>query len=156
MNLKPITAISNRSLEIIQDSIGFGMPRACQGASASMEVVKFLMARPKIRQSLSVTVQIIDKVYELDRKIVDTFKQNIPILFNDVCRHKIILPRQMLLSSIPLSVISSLAWLSELSGTILRQGPHACERLVSVGWGNAARSKTIYQVSCFLQTCYRG
>ena len=59
--------------------------RACRGAIFhSVEVVKRLMARTKTRQGLSVTVQIIDKVYETGRKVTDTFKQNIPVLFDDI------------------------------------------------------------------------
>jgi hypothetical protein len=58
--------------------------RACRGAIfLSVEVVKRLMARTKTRQGLSVTVQIIDKIYETGRKVADTFKQNMPILFDD-------------------------------------------------------------------------
>lgn len=59
--------------------------RACRGAIFfSLEVVKRLMARTKTRQGLSVTVQIIDKVYETGRKVAESFKQNMPILFDDV------------------------------------------------------------------------
>lgn len=59
--------------------------RACRGAIfSSLEVVKRLMARAKTRQGLSVTVQIIDKVYETGRKVAESFKQNLPILFDDV------------------------------------------------------------------------
>lgn len=59
--------------------------RACRGAIfSSLEVVKRLMARTKTRQGLSVTVQIIDKVYETGRKVAKSFKQNLPILFDDV------------------------------------------------------------------------
>jgi hypothetical protein len=58
--------------------------RACRGAVfCRIEVVKHLMARTKTRQGLSVTVQIIDKVYETGRKVADAFKQNMPILFDD-------------------------------------------------------------------------
>lgn len=58
--------------------------RACRGAIfTSIEVVKRLMARTNTRQGLSVTVQVIDKVYETGRKVADTFKQNMPILFDD-------------------------------------------------------------------------
>lgn len=59
--------------------------RACRGAIfSSLEVVKRLMERTKTRQGLSVTVQLVDKVYETGRKVADTFKQNMPILFDDV------------------------------------------------------------------------
>jgi hypothetical protein len=59
--------------------------RACRGAIfSSLEVVKRLMARTKTRQGLSVTVQIIDKVYETGRKVAESFKQNMPLLFDDV------------------------------------------------------------------------
>jgi hypothetical protein len=59
--------------------------RACRGAIfSSLEVVKRLMARTKTRQGLSVTVQIIDKVYQTGRKVAASFKQNLPLLFDDV------------------------------------------------------------------------
>jgi len=58
--------------------------RACRGAIfTSLEVVKSLMERTHTSQGLSVTVQIIDKVYETGRKVAQSFKQNLPILFDD-------------------------------------------------------------------------
>ena len=58
--------------------------RACRGAIfTSLEVVKRLMERTKTRQGLSVTVQVLDKVYETGRKVAETFKQNMPIRFDD-------------------------------------------------------------------------
>jgi Rhodopirellula transposase DDE domain len=58
--------------------------RACRGAIfTSLAVVKRLMERTHTSQGLSVTVQIIDKVYETGRKVAQSFKQNLPILFDD-------------------------------------------------------------------------
>ena len=58
--------------------------RACRGAFfTSIEVVKWLMARTKTRQGLSITVQVIDKGYETGRKVAETFKHNMPSLFAD-------------------------------------------------------------------------
>lgn len=58
--------------------------RACRGAIfTSIEVVKRLMERTKTRQGLSVTVQVLDKVYETGRKVTEAFKQNMPILFDN-------------------------------------------------------------------------
>ena len=58
--------------------------RACRGAIfTSIEVVKHLMERTHTQQGLSVTVQIIDKVYATGRQVADNFKHNLPILFDD-------------------------------------------------------------------------
>jgi len=58
--------------------------RACRGAIfTSLEVVKRLMERTHTHQGLSVTVQIIDKIYAIGRKVVESFKHNLPILFDD-------------------------------------------------------------------------
>ena len=58
--------------------------RACRGAIfTSIEVVKRLMERTHTQQGLSVTVQIIDKIYATGRKVADSFKHNLPILFDD-------------------------------------------------------------------------
>ena len=43
-----------------------------------------LMEPTRTSQGLSVTVQIIDKVYETGRKVAKSFKQNLPILFDDL------------------------------------------------------------------------
>ena len=58
--------------------------RACRGAIfTSLEVVQRLMDRSKTRHGLSVTVQVLDKVYETGRKVAEAFKHNRPILFDD-------------------------------------------------------------------------
>ena len=57
--------------------------RACQGVLfQSVELVKRLMERTHTQQGLSVTVQIIDKVYQTGRIVADEFKHNMPILFD--------------------------------------------------------------------------
>lgn len=57
---------------------------ACQGVVfKSVEVVKELMARTKTKQGLRVTVNVIDKVYQLGRKVTARFKENMPIIFDD-------------------------------------------------------------------------
>ena len=58
--------------------------RACQGVIfKSVEFVKQLMERTQTRQGLTVTVQILDKVYLTGRTVADEFKQNMPIVFDD-------------------------------------------------------------------------
>ena len=58
--------------------------RACQGVIfRNLEVVKHLMAHTKTQQGLSVIVHVIDKMYSTGRKAADTFKNNMPILFDD-------------------------------------------------------------------------
>lgn len=58
--------------------------QACQGVVfKSVEVVKELMARTKTKQGLRVTVNVIDKVYQTGRKVADSFKENMPIIFDD-------------------------------------------------------------------------
>jgi hypothetical protein len=41
------------------------------------------MERTHTQQGLSVTVQIIDKIYATGRKVADSFKHSLPILFDD-------------------------------------------------------------------------
>ena len=61
------------------------LTRACQGVIfKSMDIVKDLMARTKTRQGLSVTVNVIDKVYHTGRKAAESFRENMPIVFDDV------------------------------------------------------------------------
>lgn len=56
--------------------------RACQGVIfTTLERVKRLMQRTSTQQGLSVTVNILAKVYETGRKVTDTFKENLPIEF---------------------------------------------------------------------------
>lgn len=58
--------------------------RACQGVVfKSLAVVKELMARTKTNQGLSVAVNVIDKIYSTGRKATDSFKENLPIIFDD-------------------------------------------------------------------------
>ena len=58
--------------------------RACQGVIfTSIELVKELMEKTRTSAGLRVTVQIIDKVYETGRKVVDDFKQTMSIVFDD-------------------------------------------------------------------------
>ena len=58
--------------------------RACQGVVfKSIEVVRDLIARTKTTTGLSVTVAIFEKVYQTGRKASDTFRQAMPIIFDD-------------------------------------------------------------------------
>lgn len=58
--------------------------RACQGVIfKSIELVKELMEKTSTATGLKVTVQIIDKVYALKRKVADDFKETMRIVFDD-------------------------------------------------------------------------
>jgi len=58
--------------------------RACQGVIfKSAEIVKELMEKTSTSKGLKVTVQIIDKVYELERKVADDFKDTMRIVFDE-------------------------------------------------------------------------
>lgn len=58
--------------------------RACQGVVfKSVQIVKELIARTKTSTGLAVTVAIFNKVYETGRKVSDTFRENMPIVFDD-------------------------------------------------------------------------
>ena len=58
--------------------------RACQGVIfTSIELVKELIEKTRTSTGLSVTVQIIDKVYETGRKVVDYFIETMRIIFDD-------------------------------------------------------------------------
>ena len=58
--------------------------RACQGVIfKTVELVGELMAKTTTRKGLAVTVKVIDRVYEKGRRVADTFKQNLPIIFDD-------------------------------------------------------------------------
>lgn len=58
--------------------------RVCQGVLfKSVELVKQLMERTRTQSGLSVTVQIIDKIYQTGRKVTEAFKQNMPIVFDE-------------------------------------------------------------------------
>ena len=41
------------------------------------------MARTKTKQGLRVTVNVIDKVYQTGREVAESFKANMPIIFDD-------------------------------------------------------------------------
>ena len=41
------------------------------------------MAKTKTKQGLSVTVNILDKVYQVGRKVAEGFKENMKIVFDD-------------------------------------------------------------------------
>lgn len=59
--------------------------RACQGVIfKSVDIVKELMARTKTQQGLRVTVNVIDTVYQTGRAVADSFKANMPIVFDDL------------------------------------------------------------------------
>lgn len=58
--------------------------RACQGVVfKNMALVKELMEKTTTSKGLKVTVQIIDKVYALKRKVAHDFKQTMRILFDE-------------------------------------------------------------------------
>lgn len=58
--------------------------RACQGVVfSSVAIVKELVARTKTSTGLAVTVAIFNKVYETGRKVSQTFRENMPIIFDD-------------------------------------------------------------------------
>jgi len=42
-----------------------------------------LISRTRTKTGLSVAVDVIDKVYETGRKVCQTFKKNMPIIFDD-------------------------------------------------------------------------
>jgi len=57
--------------------------RACQGVIfKSRELVCQLIAKTKTRQGLSVTVNLVDHLYQSGRTVADTFKENMPIVFH--------------------------------------------------------------------------
>jgi len=59
--------------------------RACQGAIfKSLDFVCDLIAKTTTQQGLSVTVDIIGRTYETGRKAADDFKENMPIVFDDI------------------------------------------------------------------------
>ena len=58
--------------------------RACQGVIfRSTELVQELMAKTTTTKGLTVTVNIIDKVYETGRQVTKDFKKNLPIISDD-------------------------------------------------------------------------
>lgn len=57
--------------------------RACQGVLFdSLHTVVDLMRKTRTQTGLSVTVRVIDNVYEAGRKVANAFKQNMPIVFD--------------------------------------------------------------------------
>ena len=59
--------------------------RACQGVLFnSLQTVMQLIEKTKTKQGLSVTVRVLDKLYETGRKVSDTFKKHMPIIFDPV------------------------------------------------------------------------
>jgi hypothetical protein len=59
--------------------------RACQGVVfKSRELVCQLIAQTKTQQGLSVTVALLDRIYETGRKVAADFKQNMPIVFDEL------------------------------------------------------------------------
>lgn len=59
--------------------------RACQGIIfKSVEQVRHYMAKAKTRTGLSVTVNILDKVYEKGRQVVEGFQKTMRIVFDNI------------------------------------------------------------------------
>jgi hypothetical protein len=59
--------------------------RACQGVLFdSLSTVTNLMSRTATQTGLSVTVRVLEKLYETGRKASETFKANMPIEFDDI------------------------------------------------------------------------
>jgi hypothetical protein len=59
--------------------------RACQGVLFdSLDTVRGLIQKTKTQQGLSVTVRVLDKLYEGGRTVSEAFKKNMPIVFDTV------------------------------------------------------------------------
>jgi DDE family transposase len=59
--------------------------RACQGVLFdSLQTVMGLIQKTKTQQGLSVTVRVLDKLYEGGRTVSEAFKKNMPIVFDTV------------------------------------------------------------------------
>jgi hypothetical protein len=59
--------------------------RACQGVIfTSIELVKELMEKTQTSTGLKAFVCILDKVYKTGRKVLETFKENIRIVFDEI------------------------------------------------------------------------
>jgi len=57
--------------------------RACQGVLFdSLQTVTDLMRKTRTQTGLSVTVRVLDNIYEAGRKVDDAFKKNMPIVFD--------------------------------------------------------------------------
>lgn len=58
--------------------------RACQGVVfKSVDLVKQLIANTSTSTGLTVSVAVIDKVYQTGRQVLDSFKEQLPIFFDD-------------------------------------------------------------------------
>lgn len=58
--------------------------RACQGVIfKSVELVKSLIEKTRTQQGLTVTVKIVDQIYEIGRKVAEDFKATMRIVFDD-------------------------------------------------------------------------
>lgn len=61
------------------------LTRACQGVVfETVDQVQHYMAKAKTRTGLSVAVNILDKIYETGRKVVDGFKKTMRIAFDNL------------------------------------------------------------------------
>lgn len=59
--------------------------RACQGVVFhTKEIVKHLMEKTKTSTGLSVTVEILDKIYQTGRHYAEGFKENMKIMFDEI------------------------------------------------------------------------
>ena len=59
--------------------------RACQGVIfKSVEIVRQLIAKTSTETGLTVTVNVLDQVYETGRKVATDFKDNMTIVFDDL------------------------------------------------------------------------
>jgi hypothetical protein len=59
--------------------------RACQGVLFdSLQTVMGLIQKTKTQQGLSVTVCVLDTLYEGGRTVSEAFKKNMPIVFDTV------------------------------------------------------------------------
>ena len=59
--------------------------RACQGVLFdSLQTVLGLIQKTKTQQGLSVTVRVLDKLYEGGRTVSEAFKKHMPIVFDSV------------------------------------------------------------------------
>ncbi|MBD1825994.1 ISAzo13 family transposase, partial [Microcoleus vaginatus GB1-A2] len=58
--------------------------RACQGVIfTSLELVKALVEKTRTKTGLSVSVNILNKVYKTGRKVADNFKNTMQIVFDE-------------------------------------------------------------------------
>ena len=60
------------------------LTRACQGVLfTSIDVVKHLMEKTHTKRGLKVFVHVLDKVYQIGRKVTEAFKQNMPLIHDE-------------------------------------------------------------------------